>query len=73
METRIGTGKNTCETNDKNQIETQFMSSQVFHQTPYERVQETTVRERLKLQSLELFDPIVQDKISFYPTTIFTK
>jgi hypothetical protein len=41
-ETQIDAGKKTCETDDKNQIKNQFMTSQTFHRTAYRRVQETT-------------------------------
>jgi plasmid maintenance system antidote protein VapI len=43
METWIDIDKNTCETDDENQIKTQFMSSQAFHRIPCGRVRETTV------------------------------
>jgi hypothetical protein len=37
-ETRNGASKTTCEIDDKNRIEEQFISSQVFHRTPSMRV-----------------------------------
>jgi hypothetical protein len=37
------------------------MSLQVFHRTPCERVRETTAWKRLKLENLELFDPVAQE------------
>jgi hypothetical protein len=42
-ETRINASKNMSETEDENQIKTQFMSSQVFRRTLYARVQEAAV------------------------------
>ncbi len=42
-ETRINASKNMSETEDENQIKTQFMSSQVFRRTLYARVQEVAV------------------------------
>jgi hypothetical protein len=54
-EIRIDASKNMCETNDKNRIKTQFMSSQSFHRTSYVRVRETTVWEQYRLDNLEPF------------------
>jgi hypothetical protein len=42
VETQNDASKNTCETDDKNQTKTQFISSQVFYRTSCGRVQETT-------------------------------
>jgi hypothetical protein len=33
-ETRNGASKTTCEIDDKNRIEEQFIYSQIFHRTP---------------------------------------
>jgi hypothetical protein len=44
-DTRNGASENTCEIDDKNQIKTQFVSSQIFHRTPGGRVQKTTAGE----------------------------
>jgi hypothetical protein len=41
-ETQNDPNKNTCDFDDKNQIKTQFMSSQIFYRTICERVRETT-------------------------------
>jgi hypothetical protein len=50
-----------CNSHDKNRIKTKFMSSQAFHQTSCRHVQETTVWKKLKLENLELFDPVAQE------------
>jgi hypothetical protein len=42
-ETQINAGKNTYETDDKNQTKTQFIFSHVFYRTPYGHVQKTTI------------------------------
>jgi hypothetical protein len=54
-----------CETDDKNGIKTQFMSSQLFHRIPYRRVRKTTIWERLELEDPELFYPIAQEWTGF--------
>jgi hypothetical protein len=59
--TRNGASKITSEIDNKNQIEKQFMSSQVFYRTRSERVQKITVEEQFKSQNLESFDPITQE------------
>jgi hypothetical protein len=46
------------------------MSSQIFYRTPCERVQELTIRERLKLRNLKLFKPVAQESHQLPPTTI---
>jgi hypothetical protein len=46
--TRNSASKTTCEIDHKNRIEEQFISSQVFHQTPGGRVREITVGERFE-------------------------
>jgi hypothetical protein len=48
-ETRNSISRNTCKTDDKNQIKTQFVSSQSFHRTPGGRVQEIIAEERFEL------------------------
>jgi hypothetical protein len=50
-----------CEIEDKNQIKTQFISSQAFHRTSGERVQEITAGMQFGLGNLELFDPVAQE------------
>jgi hypothetical protein len=70
VETRNGASKTTCEIDDKNQIEEQFISSQSFHRAPGGRIQKTTTGEQLKLENLDLFDPVAQDKTNFLPATI---
>jgi hypothetical protein len=57
LETRSGTAtdtqnsasKTTCKIDDKNRVEEQNMSSQVFHQTPGGRDREITAEEQFKL------------------------
>jgi hypothetical protein len=46
---------------DKNWIEKQFISSQVFHQTLGGHGQETTAGEQFKPRILESFDPVTQE------------
>jgi hypothetical protein len=60
-ETRNGASKTTREINDKNRLKKQFISSQIFHQTPHERVQKITVKEQFELRILESFDPVTQE------------
>jgi hypothetical protein len=48
VETQNGASKTTTEIDDKNQIEEQFISSQVFQRTPGGRVQETTAGEQFE-------------------------
>jgi hypothetical protein len=54
-----------CETENKNRIEEQFISSQEFHRTPAGRGRETTVGEQIEQRTLESFDPVTQDTIGF--------
>jgi hypothetical protein len=42
------------------------MPSQIFHRITYGRVQETIVLEQLKLEKLELFNPVTQDETGFH-------
>jgi hypothetical protein len=65
-EIRNGASKTSCEIDDKNQLEKQFISSQVFHRTPGGRVQKITVREQFEPQNLESFDPVTQDLYRLY-------
>jgi hypothetical protein len=60
VETRNSASKTTCDIEDKNQIEEQFISSQSFHRTLGERVREITVGKRFEPRILESFDPITQ-------------
>jgi hypothetical protein len=48
-ETRIGASKTTCEVDDKNQIEEQFIFSQAFHRTHGGQVQKISAEERFEL------------------------
>jgi hypothetical protein len=65
--TRNDAGKNTCEIDDKNQIEEQFISSQAFYRTPSERVQEITTRVQFEPQNLKSFDPVTQEQDRLSP------
>jgi phosphotransferase system IIB component len=60
-ETRHNAGKNTCEIDDENQINEQYISSQEFHQTASGRVQKIIVGEQFKPRILGSFDPVTQD------------
>jgi hypothetical protein len=42
------------------------MPSQIFHRITYGRVQEIIVWEQLKLEKLELFNPVTQDQTGFH-------
>jgi hypothetical protein len=46
------------EIDDKNWIEEQFISSQIFHRTLGGRVQEITVEVQFEPRILESFDPV---------------
>jgi hypothetical protein len=59
-ETQNGADKNPCETDNKNQIKTQFISSQPFHRTPGGCIQKITARKQFKPRILESFDPVIQ-------------
>jgi hypothetical protein len=65
--------KTTCEIDDKNQIEDPFISSQSFHWTPAERIQEITVKERFKPQIIESFDPVTQELYRHLTAAIHTQ
>jgi hypothetical protein len=60
-EPRNGASKTTCEIDDKNRLEKQFISSQAFHRTPGGRVREITTGEQFKPRNLESFDPTTQE------------
>jgi hypothetical protein len=45
----------------KNDSKKQFISSQAFHRTPVERIQETTAEKRFRPRILESFDPVAQE------------
>ncbi len=51
-------GKTTYDIDDKNRIEKQFMSSQVFHRISGGRVQKITTREQFESWIIESFDPV---------------
>jgi hypothetical protein len=59
--TQNNAGKTTCEINDKNWIEEQFISSQVFHRTPGGRVRKITTGEQFEPRTRESFDPATQE------------
>jgi hypothetical protein len=61
VETRNSASKTTCEIDDRNQLEKQFISSRAFHRTTGGRVQKITAEEQFKSQNLELFDPATQE------------
>jgi hypothetical protein len=71
--TRSGASKITCEIDNKNRIEEQFISSQSFHQTPGGRVREITAKEQFKPRILESFVPTTQELYRHLPGTIHTK
>jgi hypothetical protein len=48
VEIQNDAGKTTYKINDKNQIEEQFISSQIFHRTPDGRIQKITTGEQLE-------------------------
>jgi hypothetical protein len=72
-ETQISTNKTTCEIDDKNWIEEQFISSQAFHRTPAGHIQKITAGERFEPRILESFDPITQELYRHLPTIIHTQ
>jgi hypothetical protein len=61
-----------CKINDKIRIEKQFISSQAFHRTPYGRVRETAVWERLELENLKIFDLVAEEQHRLPPARIIT-
>jgi hypothetical protein len=73
METWNGASKTTCEIDDKNRLIKQIISSQAFHRTAGGRVQETTAEEQFRLENLESFDPVAQERYRGLPTTIHTQ
>jgi hypothetical protein len=60
-ETRNGASKTTSKIDDENQIEKQFLSSQIFHRTPGGCVRRITVEKRFELDNLESFDLVTQE------------
>jgi hypothetical protein len=60
-ETRNDAGKTTCEIDDKNRINEQFISSQAFHRTPDGRVREITMGLQFILENLKIFYPVAQE------------
>jgi hypothetical protein len=60
MKARKDASKITRGINDKNSTQKQFISSQIFHRTPGERVQKTIVEEQFRPQILETFDLVAQ-------------
>jgi hypothetical protein len=70
METRIGGSRNTCEIDDKNQIEEQFISSQAFHRTPGGCIREITAGERFEPRILESFGLVTQELHRLLPAAI---
>jgi hypothetical protein len=72
-ETRNGASKTMSEVGDKNRIEEQFISSQVFHRSPGGRVREITAGEQFKPRILESFDPMTQEFYRQLPTMIHTE
>jgi hypothetical protein len=65
--------KTTCEIDDKNQIEEQFMSSQTFHRTLGERIRKITVKEQFEPQIIESFDPVTQELYQHLTAAIHTQ
>jgi hypothetical protein len=57
-ETRIGASKTTCEIDDKNQIEEQFISPHAFHRISGGRVREITAGMQFELGNIEFFDSV---------------
>jgi hypothetical protein len=70
---RNDASKTTSEIDDKNRIEEQFISSQVFHRTPDRRVRKITVEEQFESRTLESFDPVIQELYRLIPVTIHTQ
>jgi hypothetical protein len=65
-ETWNSASKTTCEINDKNRIEEQFISSQTFQRTPGGRVRDITARVQFKVWNIKSFNPMTQE---FKPTS----
>jgi hypothetical protein len=73
-ETRIEASKTTCEINDKNQIEEQFISSHAFHRTTSGRLREITAGMQFELGNIEFFDSTTQEQqYRLHPVTIHNK
>jgi hypothetical protein len=60
-DTRNDASKTMCKIDNKNRMEEQFVSSQVFHRTTGRRVREITAREQFETRILESFDPVTQE------------
>jgi hypothetical protein len=60
-EIRNNAGTTTCENDDKNRIEEQFIYSYAFHRTPGGRVGEITTTEQFEPRTLKSFDPVTQE------------
>jgi hypothetical protein len=58
---------------NRNQLKTQFISSQAFHRTPGGRVWEITAGERFEQRILESFEPATQKLYRDLPATIHTR
>jgi hypothetical protein len=73
VKTRIEASKTTCEIDDKNQIEEQFISSHAFHRTHGGRVREITAGIQFELGNIEFFDSVAQEQYRLHPVTIHNK
>jgi hypothetical protein len=69
-ETRNGASKTTCEIDEKNQIEEQFIPSRAFHQISGGRVREITKGERFEPRTIESFDPATRELYRLLTATI---
>jgi hypothetical protein len=72
-EIRNGASKTTCEIDDKNRLEKQFISSQAFHRTSGGRVWKITAEKQFRPRILESFDPVTQELYRLHPITIYTQ
>jgi hypothetical protein len=57
MKTQNGASKTTCEINDKNRIEEQFLFSQAFHRIHSGCVQIITTEVQFEIGNLKLSEP----------------
>jgi hypothetical protein len=73
VEIQNGASKTTSEIDNKNQLEEQFITSQVFHRTPGGHVQKITVGEKIEPQILELFNLVAQESNQASPAMIYTR
>jgi hypothetical protein len=69
-ETHNSASKTSCKIDDRNQLRKQFISSQVFHQTPGGRVREITAGEQFEPRNLESFDLVTYELYRYLPATI---